>query len=147
ARVPRDLETPQAPDQLAEPIPPLARHHELDPCVEVLGVFPDHYEVHLGMPGWDAGKGECWPDRSEEVELLAEGHVHASEARADRGGDRSLERRAGSADRIEDPVRERRTLPIDHAGARFLNVPLDLEAEGLDDDAGRRCHFRPDPVT
>jgi hypothetical protein len=74
---------------------------ELDPLVEVLGVLADHDEVDAGVTGRDTGKGPRGPDRSEQVELVPQLHVHAAEAAADRCRDGALQRHPGAPDLLQ----------------------------------------------
>src|SRR5207237_9584928 len=56
----------------------------LDARVETLGVLADHYQVDAGVPRLHAGEAARRPHVGVEVELLAQGDVHAAEAFAAR---------------------------------------------------------------
>jgi hypothetical protein len=90
---------------------------ELDALVEVLGVLADHDQVDVRMADRDAGKGTGGPHRGEEVEALAERHVHAAEPRADRRRDRAFDGDAAIADRVEGLVGQERALGLERAPA------------------------------
>ena len=85
----------------------------LDPGVEVLGVLPDHDEVDTRMPQPHARQRPRRPHRREEIEALAQRHVHAPEPGAHRRGDGALDRHASRADRVQGLLRHqrRRTRP------------------------------------
>jgi hypothetical protein len=67
--------------------------------VEPLGVLPDHHQLHVLVAGSDPRHRAHRPHRGVEVEALAELHVHAGEAVADRRGQGPLERHPVLLDR------------------------------------------------
>ena len=64
--------------------------------------------------------------------MLAQGHVDAAEARANRCGDGALDGNLGLGDRIEHMLGQRRVKLVHDAGAGLLDVPVDLDTGGLD---------------
>ena len=70
---------------------------ELDAGVEVLGVLADDDQVDVLVVAAHAGVALARPHAGVQVERLPQQHVDAAEARADRRGDRGLERRVGCA--------------------------------------------------
>ena len=120
---------------------------ELDALVEVLGVLPDHDQVRLGMADRDAGERARGTHRREQVELLAERHVHAPEPGADRRRDRSLQRDAALADRVERRLGQERAVRLQRAGAGDGVDPLDVAVRGVQHQPGRGRDLRPDAVS
>src|SRR6266511_990731 len=119
---------------------------ELDPRVQVLGVLPDHHQVEVRPPALDPGQGARRPDRGEQVQRLAQGDVHAAEPGAHGGGDRALDRRPGSPDRLQDALGERGSLAFHHGSPGLLDVPLDRHAGRVEDQPHGVRHLGPDAV-
>jgi hypothetical protein len=119
---------------------------ELDACVEVLGVLAHDDEVRVGKSRAHPLVGLAGPDARVEVELLAQGDVDRAVARADRGGGRALDGDAPLADRGERSIRERVALLLVHVDARVLEVPVELDARGLEYSPGRLRELRPGAV-
>ena len=109
---------------------------ELDAGVEVLGVLADDHEVGLGEAGAHALVGLARTDAGVEVELLAERDVDRAVSRADRGGRGALDRDPALADRVERAVGERVALRLVYVHPGVLEVPLELDAGGLEHAPG-----------
>ena len=105
---------------------------ELDARVEVLGVLADDHDVRLGEARAHALVGLAGPDAGVEVELLAQRDVDRAVAGADRGGGRALDRDAALADRVEGAVGERVALRLVDVDPGVLEVPVELDAGGLE---------------
>src|SRR5205823_2930331 len=70
-----------------------------------------------------------------------------SEATADGCGDRTLERHAGLADRIEHVRRERiPAVLVHHVGTRLPDIPVELHSGRLEHAASRVGQLRAGPV-
>ena len=119
---------------------------ELDAGVEVLGVLSDDDDVDVVVARAGAGDRERRTQVHVEVELLAQRHVHAAEAGADRRGDRALDGDLVLADRLDDVVGQRRAVLVHDVLAGVGDLPLDVDAGRLDDAAHRRGDLGTDAV-
>src|SRR5581483_2163683 len=113
---------------------------------QVLGVLADHDEVDVWVPGGNARERARGADGREQVELVPERDVHAAKARADRGGDRALERHSRAPDLIEDPIGERRPRALEGLRAGELDRPFELDAGRLEHAPRGLGHLRTDTV-
>ena len=119
---------------------------ELDAGVEVLGVLADDHDVGLGEARAHALVGLAGADAGVEVELLAQRDVDRAEARADRRGGRALDGDAALADRVERAVGQRVALRLVDVDAGVLEVPVELDAGGLEHAPGRLRELGPGAV-
>ncbi len=85
-------------------------------------------------------------DAGEQPQGLPQVDVDAAKAGAHRRRDRGLQRALGAANALQHGVGQRRAEPFHHVDARFLHVPMDLDARGVDAAAGRRGQFGPGAV-
>jgi len=120
--------------------------HVLDPGVEVLGVLPDDDQIDVVVAGFDALHRPGRPEVGVEAERLAERDVDTPEAGSDRRGDRTLDRHAIAADRLEDVVREGRPVGRDAGLAGLHDLPLEGDPRGIEDAPCRLRQLRPDAV-
>ena len=119
---------------------------ELDARVEVLRVLADDHEVGLREAGAHALVGLARADARVEVELLAQGHVDRPVARAHRRGGRPLDGDAALADRVEGAVGERVPLLLVDVDPGVLEVPVELDAGGLEHAPSRLGKLGPGAV-
>ena len=119
---------------------------ELDAGVEVLGVLAHDHDVGVREARAHALVGLAGPDAGVQVELLAQGHVDRAVAGADRGGRRALDGEAALADGIERAIREWVALLLVDIDARVLEVPVELDAGGLEYSLGRLRELWPGAV-
>ena len=119
---------------------------EFDPAVEVLRVLADHDEVDIMVPGADAGERTGRPDGREQVEILPQGHVDAPEPFAHRGGDRTLDRRPASSDRLQRAVGEQGAVALERRRPRRSLLPVEIEPSGVEHQPCRGGDLRADPV-
>jgi len=110
---------------------------ELDAGVQVLGVLAHDHDVGLGEAGAHPGVALAGADAGVEVELLAQEHVDAAKARADRGCGGSLDADAVALDRVQGAVGERRALLGVDVLAGGLLVPVELHPGRLEHAPGR----------
>ncbi len=120
--------------------------HVLDARVEVLGVLADDDEVDVVVARLEALDGARRPEVGVEPERLTKRDVDAPEALADGGRDRALERDLVARDRLEDMLRERRSVLGDDGFAGVDRLPLELDAGRIEDAAGCLRQLRPDAV-
>ena len=122
-------------------------HHVLDARVEVLGVLAHDDQVDVLVARAHAGDGHGRPQVGVEVELLAQGHVHAAEAGAHRRGDGALDGHPRVADRVEDLLGQRacRTCSMTSAPASTSTHSIG-DAGGRHRLLGRRHDLRSDAV-
>ena len=116
------------------------------PGVEVLGVLAHDHDVGLGKVGAHALVGLAGADARVEVELLAQRHVDRAVAGADRGGRGALDGDAALADRVERAVGQRVALLLVDVDARVLEVPVELDAGGLEHPLGGLGELGPGAV-
>ena len=118
----------------------------LQPRVHVLGVLAEYDHVYIGELVADS---EARVDRANvgiEVELLAEGHVHAAEPFADGRGHRSLQGHLDLPYRVENVVRQGRAEPL-HGRVPGLDLhPFYFRSAGFEDLHGGGDHLGPDAV-
>src|SRR5258708_7784424 len=120
---------------------------ELDAGVDVLGVLAHDHEVEVVA---QVARALVSLDRAHEriqVELLAQGHVDASEPGTDWRRDRSFDRDFVLANGGKHRLRERGAEFLDGGLARLVHIPIELDAGGFEHAHGRVADFRPDPVT
>src|SRR5207247_3552673 len=98
------------------------------------------------VPGANAWVPLARPEAREQVELLAETHVHAAKARPDRGGDGPLDGHAVGADGVEDLIGQGRAMRVHHVGPRLLEVPVETDPGRFQDPAGGLGQLRPHAV-
>jgi hypothetical protein len=120
--------------------------HVLDPGVEVLGVLADDDEVDVLVARLQPPDAARRPEIGVQPERLAEGHVDAPEALADRGRDRALERHSVTPDRLEDVLRQGRPVLGDAGLAGLDLLPLELHTGGVEDAPGCLRQLRSDAV-
>ena len=138
---------PREPEELGAQLERLRRSlPELDALVQVLGVLADHDQVDVGVARGQPGERSGRSDRGEEVERLTELDVHAPEPRADRRGDRTLDRDARASDLLEDAFGEGGSLTLQDLGAGVLDDPLDLDTGRVEHATGRVRDLGPDAV-
>src|SRR5262249_17529982 len=117
-------------------------------AVEAFGVLADNHHVDVVEPRFDAGEISHGANGCVEVELLAELHVHAFEALADRRGDRTFERDLVRLDGRERALREDVFKALfDRAGACGKNNPVDGEPGRFDHATTGGGDFGADAVT
>jgi hypothetical protein len=109
---------------------------ELDAGVEVLGVLPHDDDVDVLVARAHALVALAGSQAGVEVELLAEGDVHAPEAGADRGRDGPLDGDAVPADRLQHGRRKGRSGRLHDVDAGLLDVPVEVDAGRLEDAPG-----------
>src|SRR4030095_6085976 len=115
--------------------------------VEILGRLADDHEVDVLVPRAHSGIALAGPHLAVEVEPFAKRDIDRTEAAADRGRDRALERNAAGANRVQNLVGQR--IPAEllhHVAARVLDVPIELDAGRLEDAACRLAQLRAGPV-
>ena len=105
----------------------VAPDHVLDAGVEVLGVLPHDDQIDALVPRPDTGDAHRRTEVRVEVELLAQGDVHAAEARADRRGHRALDGHLGLADGLDHLRGQRRAVLVHHVGAGLDVHPVDVD--------------------
>ena len=120
---------------------------ELDAGVEVLGVLSDDDEVDVVVARAVACDRERGTQARVQVELLADGDVHAAEAGADGRGDRALDGDLVLADGVERGLRQRRAVLVDEVGACLGDLPGDVDAGRLDDATHRGRELGADAVS
>ena len=81
-----------------------------------------------------------------EVESLPQSDVDTSKAAADRRRDGAFQGDAAAADRLQDVLRQRRPVLGHHVLAGLLDVPVELDARGLQDPNGGIGDLRADTV-
>ena len=133
-------------EELAQPLHLVRAPLELDARVEVLGVLADDHQVGLRKAGAHPLVGLARPDARIEVELLAQRDVDRAVARAHGRGGRALDRDPALADRVEGPVGERVALLLVDVDAGVLEVPVELDAGGLEHAPGRLGELGPGAV-
>ena len=106
--------------------------HVLDAGVEVLGVLAHDDEVDVVEAAAHALHRLGRAQAGVQVELLAQRHVDAAEARADRRRDRPLDRHLVAADRLEHVLGQRRAVLLHHVEAGVVHLPDDGHAGGGD---------------
>ena len=120
--------------------------HVLDAGVQVLGVLADDDEIDILEaalhPFHRAGRAQV----GVQVQRLAERHVDASKATADRCGDGALERDLVALDRLEDVLRERRSVLGDRRFAGHDGLPFEADPGRIEDAARRLRQLRTDAV-
>ena len=120
--------------------------HVLDARVQVLGVLADDHEVDVVVARLEALDRAGRAQVRVQAEHLAQRDVDAAEAGADRRRDRALERDLVAPDRLQDVLRERRPVLGHDALAGVLDLPLEGDARGVEDTAGRLRQLRTDAV-
>jgi hypothetical protein len=121
-------------------------HFVLQAGVQVFRVLPHDHEVHTLKSCVDARQ---IPHRAQiriQVQRLAEAHVHAREAGADRRGDRSFQRDLVPADGVDQLDGQRLAGALERPHARQVMLPLDRHAGRFQDANNRFGHFRSDAV-
>ena len=142
----RDLEAAEIVELPAEGRGVGCTSFEFDPAIEVLRVLADHDEVDVVVPGANAGERTGRPDGCEQVEPLPQGHIEAPEPLAHGGGDRTLDRRPASPDRLQRAFGEQGAVGLERRSARRSLLPSEVDPGGVEHQPGRGGHLRADPV-
>ena len=119
----------------------------LDARVEVLGVLAEDHDVDIAVARSRALDRPGGAQVGEEVEVLAQGHVDAAEARAHGRGHRTLDGDAGLGDGVEHLLRQRGAVLLHDAGTRVHDLPVDVDAGGSDDALHAGGDFGADAVS
>src|SRR5262249_11593480 len=106
----------------------------------------DDDEIDAVEPGGDARKVRDRPEVRVELQRLAQADVDAREALTDGRRDRTLQRDAVSADRVDERGRERLACALKCDHARVVALPVDRHAGGAENADDRRRHLGPDAV-
>ena len=120
---------------------------ELDAGVEVLGVLAHDDQVDVAEARAVARLRQAGAHAGVQVEVLTQGNIDAAEARADRRGDGALDGNLGLGDRIEDVLGQRRAKLVHDTGTGLLDIPVNLDAGGLDHAAHGLRDLGTDTVT
>jgi hypothetical protein len=136
--------------QIAQPRPEraalLAPALELDPLVEVLGVLPHDHEVDAVVAGGHPRERAGGTDGREQIEVLTERDVHATEPGADRRRDGALQRDPAVADRVQRALRQEGPVILEGGRAGGPLDPFEVDAGRVQHVARRGRHLRADPV-
>jgi len=117
-----------------------------DARIETLGVLPNDNQVDVLIPRGNARDRLGRPEVRVEIQRLADRHIHAPKAFADRCGDGAFDAHTVSADRFQHLFGQRRAVLRNRLFAGLLDVPIDGNTGGLDDTAHRLHHFRANAV-
>ena len=127
-----DLRLREALDELLDLLLLGRVHVELDPGVEVLNVLAHDHEVDIAAGRRYPGIGLRGAEVCVEVELLAQGDVHRAKPCAELGRERTLERDAIAADRVECVFWKGRAVLLHCGHADLVDIPADLHAGRFD---------------
>ena len=115
--------------------------------VEILGIFADEDHVHVLESRFDTHQVFHWPHVGIEIEGLAQADVDAGRAEGHAGCERSLQRHAALADRLDDAgMHEVHVAAFEVATSR-RGLPFDGNASSFDDLLDRFRNFGADPVS
>src|SRR3990172_4767252 len=115
---------------------------ELDTGVQVFHVLPHDDQVDIFVKGANAGVVLAGPQAGVEIEELPEGNVYAAETRAHWGGDGTLQSDLVLPDGFQDRVRKGSAGLFHYVNTSVLNIPLDIESQGINDSTGSLDDFR-----
>jgi hypothetical protein len=115
----------------------------LEARILALGVLPDDDDVHIIVPGGQAGEVEAVDEGGIEVELLAELHVEGGDTPSEWGGEAALEADLVAADGVQHLGGDRGHVAVDLVGLevdgrvhRLHHLPHGTRDEGPDAVAG-----------
>src|SRR6266498_387887 len=109
---------------------------ELDAGVEVLVVLTHDHQVDVLVARAHALVPLAGTQARKQIQLLAQRHVDAAEARPDRRGQRALDGDAVGSDRLEHRLRQGGAVFLDDVGAGLLYVPFEVHTGPFKDAPG-----------
>ncbi len=122
-------------------------HHVLDAGIQIFGVLADDDQIHVLVPRLETWNRPYRPKVGVQAESLAQGDIHGPEAHSNRRRDWSLDGDLVAQDRVEDGLRQRRPLLRHDRLAGLDDLPLKLDARGVEDTPRGLGQFGADSVS
>ena len=105
---------------------------EFDAGIEVFRILANNNEVDIFVAPARAGNREHWAKIHVQIERFAKRDIHATEARAHRGGNRAFDGDFIALHSLNGRFRQWRAASLFHnRGASFGNFPFDIGASRL----------------
>ena len=124
-----------------------ARHHfVLESRIKALSIFANNHQVHIRIARRNMRQIAHRPEVRVKLKLLAQLHVDAGKASANRRSDRPLQRHMRAFNGFGQLFGNVFVVFLERLGARLHRFPFELEASGFQNTDDCLSDFRADAV-